>query len=73
MNVTVKDIRDITPGCTAEFQCDSPEALRSAQVLVGYCNKIKRPQKVWKYTTKSNWDSLTITVTAISTDGIKTE
>ncbi len=72
MNVTVEDIRGITPGSTKDFYCDSPEKLRSAQALVTYCNRIKRPQRVWKYTTKSNWDKLTLTITAISIDGIKT-
>lgn len=72
MNVTVKDIRNITPGCTEKFQCDSPEAINSAQTLVWYCNR-RKSQKVWKYITKSNWDDLTITITAISADGIKTE
>lgn len=72
MNVTVEDIRGITPGSTKDFYCDSPEKLRSAQALVTYCNRIKRPQRVWKYTTKSNWDNLTITITAISINGITT-
>lgn len=71
MNVTVEDIRGITPGCTENFTCCSPEALKSAQSLVGYCNKIKRPEKVWKYITKTDWENLIITITAISIDGIK--
>ncbi len=71
MNVTVEDIRRINPGCTVDFNCDSNEAIKSAQSLVGYCNKIKKPSKVWKYTTKADWEKLTITITAISTDGIK--
>lgn len=73
MNVTVEDIRKIKPGYTIEFNCDSNEAIKSAQSLVGYCNKIKKPKSVWKYTTKSNWEKLTITITAISIDGIKTD
>lgn len=72
MNVTVEDIRGITPGCAETFQCDSPEKLYSAKGLVGYCNRIKKPKDVWKYVSKSDINKLTINITAISMDGIKT-
>lgn len=72
MNVKVDDIRGIAAGTTKSFKCESPEKLSSAQTLVGYCNKIKKPESVWKYISKSNWDKLTLTITAISIDGIKT-
>lgn len=71
MNVTSKDIRGIGPGCAETFQCESPEKLFSAKSLVGYCNKIKHPAGVWKYVSKSDINKLTITITAISIDGIK--
>lgn len=73
MNVTVEDIRNIAPGCTETFQCESPEKLFSAKGLVGYCNKIKHSAEVWKYVSKSDINKLTITITAISIDGIKNE
>lgn len=71
MNVKVEDIRSIAAGTAKNFQCESPEKLNSAKTLVGYCNKIKKPRDVWKYISKSNWKDLTITITAISTDGVK--
>lgn len=71
MNVKVEDIRGITSGCTETFLCDSPEKLYSAKSLVGYCNRIKKPKNVWKYVSKSDINKLSITITAISMDGIK--
>lgn len=71
MNVTVEDIRGINAGTKKTFRCESGEKLNSAQTLVGYCNRVKKPNDVWKYITKSNWEELTITITAISIDGIK--
>lgn len=71
MNVKVDDIRGIAAGTTKSFKCESPEKLNSAQTLVGYCNKIRRPENVWKYISKSNWNELTIKITAISIDGVK--
>lgn len=71
MNVTVEDIRRIKPGCTVDFNCDSNEAIRSAQSLVGYCNKIKKPQEVWKYISKGDFQNKVVTITAISIKGVK--
>lgn len=73
MNVTVEDIRKIKPGYTVEFNCDSNEAIKSAQSLVGYCNKIKKPKSVWKYISKGNFEDKTITITAISSNGVHSE
>lgn len=72
MNVKVDDIRNITPGCTVEFNCDSNEAIKSAQSLVGYCNKIKKPKSVWKYISKGNFQDKTVVITAISSNGVNT-
>lgn len=71
MKVTVEDIRGIKPGCTVDFKCGSNEAIRSAQSLVGYCNKIYKPDGVWKYISKGDFKNKAVTITAISINGVE--
>lgn len=71
MNVTVADIRKIPAGTKKTFRCESGEKLNSAKTLIAYCNRVKKPNDVWKYISKSKWEELTITITAISIEGIK--
>lgn len=71
MNVTVNDIRGIKPGCTIEFYCNSNEAVKCAQSLVSYCNKIKKHENVWKYISSADFKKMSVKITAIARDGVK--
>lgn len=71
MNITVDDIRKIPAGTKKTFRCESGEKLYSAKSLVYYCNRVNKPKDVWKYILKSEYEELTITITAVSIDGIK--
>lgn len=65
MKVTVEDILKIKPGKTKTFILSSPKECHSARSLVGYVKKTQRPSEVKDYTTTLDWDSNSISITAI--------
>lgn len=69
MNVTVDDIRSVTPGRPKGFKCDSTDAVRAAQSLTWYCNKVRRPHGIQRYKSSANWKELVVTITAIADNG----
>lgn len=68
MNVTVEDILNIKPGKSTAFRCENRGKMVSARTLVSYCNKVKCPIGVQRYTTSVNWEDLIVTITAVADD-----
>lgn len=66
MNVTVEDILNIKPGKSTAFRCETPGKVVSSRSLVTYCNKVKRPFGVKRYSSTVNWDDLIVTITAVA-------
>lgn len=66
MNVTVEDILNIKPGKSTAFRCESPAKIVSSRTLVTYCNRVKRPVGVKRYSSTVNWDDLIVTITAVA-------
>ncbi len=65
MKVTVEDILKIRPGRTKTFILESPNECHSAKSLVCYVKKVRKPADVSDYTTATDWDSNSVSITAI--------
>lgn len=66
MKVTVEDILKIRPGKTRTFILSNPRECHSAVSLVCYVKKIRKPVDVSKYTTSTDWETNSISITAIA-------
>lgn len=65
MKVTVEDILKIRPGRTKTFILGKPNECHSAVSLVGYVKKTRKPADVSNYTTATDWESCSVSITAI--------
>ena len=65
MKVTVEDILKIRPGRTKTFIVGSPKGCHSAAALVGYVKKTRKPADISNYSTTTDWESNSISITAI--------
>lgn len=65
MKVTVEDILKIKPGKTKTFILGSPKECHSAVSLVCYVKKVRKPSDISNYTTTTDWNSNSISITAI--------
>lgn len=65
MKVTVEDILKIRPRRTKTFILESPKECHSAKSLVSYVKKVRKPADVSDYTTVTDWDSNSVSITAI--------
>lgn len=65
MKVTVEDILKIRPGKTKTFILGSPKDCHSAVSLVCYVKKMRKPADVANYSTSTDWESNSISITAI--------
>lgn len=70
MSVSAAQIRAIRPGTSKGFLCATNEAVKCAQSVVGYCNKIKKPVDVERYISRANWQDKVITVTAVRKEAV---
>lgn len=66
MTVTVQDILNIKPGSRCTFQCDNAGKLYSARALVSYVKRVKMPEGIANYTTKIDWETNSLSITAIA-------
>lgn len=66
MKVTVQDILNIKPGSCCTFQCDNAGKLYSARQLVCYVKKLKMPDDIANYTTRMDWETNSISITAVA-------
>lgn len=66
MKVTVEDILKIRPGKTKTFILGTPSECHSAKSLVGYVKKVRKPADVSDYSTSTDWESNSISITAIA-------
>jgi hypothetical protein len=65
MKVTVDEILRIRPGKTKTFILGSPRECHSAVALVCYVKKTRKPSDVGNYTTSTDWESNSISITAV--------
>ncbi len=65
MKVTVEDILKIRPGKTRTFILSNPRECHSAVSLVCYVKKTRKPADISNYSTTTDWESNSISITAI--------
>ena len=65
MKVTVEDILKIRPGKTKTFILGNPRECHSAVSLVCYVKKTRKPADISNYSTTTDWESNSISITAI--------
>lgn len=65
MKVTVDEILKIRPGKTKTFILGSSKECHSAVALVCYVKKTRKPSDVANYATSTDWESNSISITAI--------
>lgn len=65
MKVTVEDILKIRPGRTKTFIVGNPKGCHSAVALVSYVKKTRKPTDISNYSTTTDWESHSISITAI--------
>lgn len=63
--VTVEDILKIRPGKTKTFILENPKECHSAVALVCYVKKTRKPVDILNYSTTTDWESNSISITAI--------
>jgi len=66
MKVTVEDILKIRPGKTKTFILGNPRECHSAVSLVCYVKKTRKPADISNYSTTTDWESNSISITAIA-------
>lgn len=65
MKVTVEDILKIKRGKSKTFLLGKPSECHSAISLVGYVKKVRRPLDISDYMTSTDWETNSITITAL--------
>lgn len=65
MELTVKDILKIKPGASRTFRLENANKVYSARAIVSYVRRTKQPAGISRYKTHADWESNSITITAV--------